>query len=324
MSMMMRKGSCLWLYAGFVLATMGASVAQATPTSLKWDPPSYDFGRVPYGSGPSEPHEFTLTNMGESQLTIKRWQSSWAAWWPDAGDPFWTPTPSDCHILEPGESCSVEFVFDPLHPGIGTGSEVVKSENAEEDWSQVSFTGEGVGPWIPVTPGSLAFGSVDVGATTDRQTVTLESQSHSPEGFRIESISFTPPSGGPLSTSPFQVVGGTCRVGESLAQGKTCTIEVAMAPTISGEFLSELEITDTAPDSPQSVEVGGTATATAVSNGQGSVQSAGAAAATSSSSAASVTRACPRGKRRVVRKGRQLCVKGVRHRRHPPHAKTRR
>ncbi len=48
-----------------VLATVGAPVAPGATASLEWDPPAYDFGPVPYGSGPSEPHEFTLTIPGE-------------------------------------------------------------------------------------------------------------------------------------------------------------------------------------------------------------------------------------------------------------------
>ncbi|HKB50119.1 MAG TPA: choice-of-anchor D domain-containing protein [Solirubrobacterales bacterium] len=291
------------------LATVGVSAVLAAPTNLEFDPPSYDFGQVPYGSGPSKPHEFTLTNTGETQLVTEHWRSAWLAYWQGAPDPFWAPSSSDCHILEPGESCSIELVFDPLHPGIWRGWQEVRSQIEGEPWTELELSGEGIGPWVPVTPGHLAFESVTVGMATDPQTITLESQDR--EEFRIEDISFTPVSGGWPLSSPFQVVGGSCHEGASLAPGKTCTIEVVMTPTVSGLFQSELEITDTAPGSPQSVELKGTATPA-----DGPLIS----RPTATTQPARVKRACPKGRRKAIKKGRRICVKRRRHRRHPAHA----
>lgn len=310
---MMRRGlrACFGVGAFLmVLATVGVSAALAATASLEWDPPAYDFGPVPYESGPSEPHEFTLTNTGETQLVTKSWRSRWVAYWPEAPDPFWV-TSSNCHTLEPEESCSIGVVFDPIHPGIWRGWQRVRSQIEEEPWIELELSGEGTGPWIPVTPEHVVFESVAVGRTTTPRIITLESQDR--EKFRIEDISSTPVGGWPLSSTPFQVVGGSCHEGESLAPGKTCTIEVVMAPTVSGLFQSKLEITDTAPDSPQSVELEGTAAAAP----------ADVAAVTSRPTAtppARLKRACPKGKRKVVRKGRRICVKAPRHRQHPAHA----
>jgi|SRR6187549_805517 len=290
-----------------VLATVGVSGALAEPTNVEFDPPSYDFGQVPYGSGPSEPHEFTLTNTGETQLVTKHWRSVWLAYWPGAPDPFGASSPSDCHILEPEESCTIEMVFNPLHPGTWRGWQQVRSQIEGEPWTELKLSGEGVGPWVPVTPGHLTFESVTVGNTTGPQTITLESQDR--EELRIEDISFTPVVGWPLS-SPFQVVGGSCHEGESLAPGEVCTIEVAMTPTVSGLFKSELQITDTAPDSPQSVELEGTATAAPADGLLTSPPSA-------TTRSARAKRACPKGRRKAIRKGRRICVKRRRHRRHP-------
>jgi hypothetical protein len=312
--MMTRRGlrACFGVGAFLmVLATVGAPAALGATASLEWDPPAYDFGPVPYGSGPSEPHDFTLTNTGDTQLVTKHWRSSWVAYWPEAPDPFWAPSPSGCHILEPGESCSIELVFDPPHPGIWRGWQKVRSQIEGEPWTELELSGEGTGPWVPVTPEHLVFESVTVGTTTDPQTITLESQDR--EEFRIEDISSKPVGGWPLPSTPFQIVGGSCHEGESLAPGKTCTIKVVMAPTVSGLFQSKLEITDTAPDSPQSVELEGTATA-APADGQPLIPGDGVAAV--------LKRACPKGKRKVVKKGRRICVKTRRHRQHPAHAAT--
>lgn len=289
-----------------IFATVGTSATLAATTNLKWDPPAYDFGPVPYMSGPSEPHEFTVTNTGETQLVPKHWRSRWVGYWPEGGSPFWDPSPSTCPALEPGESCSVELVFDPAHPGFWRGWQKVRSDIEGEPWVDVELTGYGTGPWVPVTPERLVFESVAVGMTTDPQTITLESQDR--EELRIEDISFTPVGGGLLSSTPFQVVGGSCHEGASLAPGKTCTIEIVMAPTVSGLFRAKLKIIDTAPDSPQSVELEGTATA-ASANGQ--------PLTTATTPPARLKRTCPRGKRKVVKKGRRICVKKRRHRQRP-------
>jgi hypothetical protein len=312
--MMTRRGLRASLSMGaflMVLATATAPTALGAPPSLKWDPPAYDFGPVAYGSGPSEPHEFTLTNTGESQLMIKRWRSSWEDPWPEPSDPFGAASPSDCHILEPGESCSVELVFEPLHPGVWRGWQKVKSQIDEEPWTEVELTGEGTGPWVPLTPEHLAFESA-VGRTAAPQIITLESQV--PKELRIEGMSFAPVGDSPLSPAPFHVVGGTCHEGESIAPGQTCTIEVVMAPTVSGFMQSKLEITDNAPDSPQSVQLGGTATA-APESGQ-TLMPDGVVAIVSQ------PRACRKGKRRVLRKGRRICAKTRRHRQHSAHSAT--
>lgn len=287
-----------------MLATVGMSAALASTTNLEWDPPAYDFGPVPYRAGPSEPHSFTLTNTGEIQLVAEHWRSRWLAYWPEAEDPFWASSPSDCDVLEPGESCSVELVFDPAHPGIWQGWQRVRSQVEGEPWVDLKLSGEGTGPWVPVTPEHLAFGSVLAGTTTTPQVITLESQDR--EKLRIDDISPTLV-GGPQSAAPFQVVGGSCHEGESLAPGKTCTIEVVMAPTAPGVFESKLKITDTAPDSPQSIGLEGTATAVA-------------SPPSVTTPPAHLKRACSKGKRKVVKKGRRICVRTRRHRRHSPRA----
>jgi hypothetical protein len=287
-----------------MFAAVGAPAAVAAATNLEWDPPAYDFGSVPYMSGPSEPHEFTVTNIGETELVPNHWRSRWLAYWPEAEDPFWDPSPSTCPALEPGESCAVELVFDPAHPGIWKGWQRVRSDIEEEPWVDVELTGYGAGPWVPVTPDHLAFEAVAVGLTTTPQTITLESQDR--EELEIEDISSTPVDG-----APFQVIGGSCHEGESLAPGKTCTIEVVMAPTVPGLFQSKLKITDTAPDSPQSIKLEGTATA----NGQPVTS-----LSTATAPHARLKRACPKGRRKAVKKGRRSCVKTHRHHQHPAHA----
>jgi hypothetical protein len=290
--------------------------ASGAPQSLQWDPPSYDFGPVTYATGPSEAHEFTLTNIGVSPVVIQNWRYRFGAAWPGAEDPFWSPadTATPCLVstrtLEPGESCSIEIVFEPLHPGNWWSSVRVRGEG-EELWTELGVSGEAVGPWVPVTPSHLSFESVPVGATTMSQTIVVENQD--PEELTIEGITT---SAEPLSSSPFRVVGGTCDVGGSLAPGATCTIKIAMSPTEVGILRSELEISDSAPDSPQSVGLEGAATPgpvnvqTAVPGGAPPVL----APAHTLPSPSPGRRRCPKGRHRIVKKGHQICAK--KHRAH--------
>jgi hypothetical protein len=313
------------------LASLGAPTAMAVPGSLEWNPSFYDFGPVPYGSGPTEPREFTLTNTGESQVVIKNWRYRYVEAWPEAWDPFGSPTSASTsnpcvgggQSLEPGEGCSIQLVFEPLHPGSWWSAVRVRGEG-EELWTELPVSGEGVGPWVPLTPNHLAFRSVTSGMTTMPQTIVVENQD--PKELRIESISTTAPSGGagPLSSSPFRVVGGTCQKGVSLAPGKTCTVEVLMAPTDAGAVQSKLEIFDSAPDSPQSVGLEGTAVAVP-STGQPVVQESAATVTLPAitptimpASPGPIKRACPKGKRRIVKKGHGICVKA-----HRPHRNSR-
>ena len=110
----------------------------------------------------------------------------------------------------------------------------------------------------------------------------------------------------------FRSVGGTCHAGELIAPGETCTIEVAMAPTVSGLLQSELEITDTAPGSPQSVELEGTATTGPAIDQPVPPQPI-------ATRHAHVKRPCPKGKRKILKKGRRFCLKTRRHHRHSAH-----
>ena len=93
---MMRRGQrALFGMGGFlmVLATVSAPLALGATPSWEFDTPSYDFGAKPYQSGPSEPHEFTLTNTGETPLVAKAVGYKWSERRCLAGS--WAPVPGD-------------------------------------------------------------------------------------------------------------------------------------------------------------------------------------------------------------------------------------
>lgn len=295
-----------------VMASLIVPAAKGATASWEFDRSEFYFAPAPYGLGPTQPHVFTLTNTGETQLVAKTWGFKWSAVaaWIGEGPRFQVIS-SECQnrTLDPGESCSVEVAFDPLHAGWVSATLRFKTQNGEVPYASVTLRGEGTGPAIPATPDHLAFGPVAVGTTSPPQTITLEGQS-TMYAYRLEDISFVSPSSG-----PFKIVGGSCQKGLQLSPGETCTIEVAMTPTEAGDFRSTLAVTDWAPESPQSVEVEGTATPAPPTNNPPLTSGAGVTlGSTVTTSPTPLKRACPRGKRKVIRKGRRVCIKRRRHR----------
>lgn len=310
-----------------LLATVSAPVALGATTSWEFDTPSYDFGPKPYGSGPSEPHEFTLTNTGETTLTAKTWGYKWAdvAAWLELGPPFHV-TSSNCQkrTLEPNESCFVDVAADPIREGHWNGAIMVKSQNEEVPIASVSLSGEGTGPALPVSPDHLVFKSVTVGSTSAPQTITLEEKSF--YSYLIREVHFGPWPGQPVTSGPFRIVGDTC-LGVQLDPRKTCTIEVVMAPTEVGTFQAEIEIGDVAPEAPQTVMIEGTAIAPPPvveqppngSDGAGAITSLPGPAPGPVTSSVPAKRTCPKGKRWIVKKGRRICIKKRGRHRHAAH-----
>jgi hypothetical protein len=113
-------------------------------------------------------------------------------------------------------------------------------------------------PTVSLSPGQGAFGSQSVGTTSNPITFTLTNNGSS---------SLNVPSGGATLTgtdkAQFAISSDGCS-GQTVAPGASCSVAVSFAPTAAGTYtIASLQITDNAPDSPQSVPVSGTGVATA-------------------------------------------------------------
>jgi uncharacterized repeat protein (TIGR01451 family) len=87
-----------------------------------------------------------------------------------------------------------------------------------------------VAPQLSVTPVSHDFGEVgvlDAAATT----FTLNNDGSSTTELTLGSIGFTG-----SDSNAYQVLGGSCVVGDSLAGGADCTVEVTFAPDMAADF----------------------------------------------------------------------------------------
>ena len=102
------------------------------------------------------------------------------------------------------------------------------------------------GPNLLVSPGSVAFGRVEIGETTAATTITLTNN-----GTADATISSITSSGGPFTLDQ---TGADL----SLAVGESTTISVTYAPTATGDDTGTITVTSNDPNSPQTINLFGT------------------------------------------------------------------
>jgi hypothetical protein len=133
-----------------------------------------------------------------------------------------------------GQTCSLDFpLANPLQPTYGG--------NCDAFISKVSFL-EG----IALNPSGLVFPTQSLGTMSPPQTVTLTNGDISQT---ISKISVTGTAAGDFAE--------TNNCPDSLASGAQCTITVTFTPTAVGIRKASVEITDSAPGSPQYISLTG-------------------------------------------------------------------
>lgn len=298
-----------------ILCTPGASGASY---AWEFETETYDYGPQLAG-GPPVQHAFVLTNTGETKIERILWGIRWYLG-PEGTQPlderlFRLETP-ECRTLKPGESCTMTVGFAPVTLGAKYGELQAYTGREGPPGIGVELRGKGASPQVALEPERLDFGTVEVGRSSAPQTITIENQGDL--GLAITSISLVEPTF--QSTGGFQLAGAGCQAGQMVPPGGSCTIQIAFAPSGAGTLRSDLSISDDAPATPQSLELLGTGelpTSPSSSGGDG----------VTPSSATPIGRqpeppTCPKGKRRVVRKGERICVRihrrhRVRHRHRP-------
>ncbi len=106
-------------------------------------------------------------------------------------------------------------------------------------------------PSASVSPASLSFPSITVGAASIAQSVTVSNA-----GSAALSISTITVSGADFARS-----GGTCTAGGSVAAGSSCTIGIVFSPQSAGAHTGSISISHNATGSPSAVSLSGTAAA---------------------------------------------------------------
>ncbi len=188
----------------------------------------------------------TLTNTGTAALTI----SGITLGGTNAGDFARTGTCA-AGAVAAGASCTLTATFTPTVAGARTASLSVAS-NAPNSPHAVNLSGTGTAappppaPVASITPPSLSFGNVVVGASSATQMVTVANTGNA--ALNVGAV--TP-------TGPYTATG--C-ANTAVAAGSNCTITVTFKPTAAGAANGSLAIAHNAAGGSGSVALSGTGT----------------------------------------------------------------
>jgi hypothetical protein len=172
-------------------------------------PTSQDFGSVVIGYT-SAAQTFTWTNNSIFAATV----SSAAI----SGDTEFAITSNTCNSVAVGASCTITVVFSATALGARAATLTVVSSGTS---LSVSLTGTGI-PGFTLSPNTLSFGSLDVGASSAPQTLTLTSMANIALAV-------------PQFTAPSEYSVNTAACGGVLGAGASCPILVTFKPTVTGE-----------------------------------------------------------------------------------------
>ena len=241
-----------------VTDTAGSQSAQLTGTGVAPQPAvtlvpgSLTFPTTAQGST-SSAQTVTLTNSGTAPLHISSISPS------GANFSDFNIASNNCGGTNPvNASCTLSVVFSPVGDGLRTAS-ITINDDAPGSRQSVELTGTGSGPSVvrsavTLAPALLSFGILTQGATSAPQSVTLTSSGTA--ALHISSVALTG-----ANPTDFVMTNGCTQA--SYPTGLACSIGLAFSPSAAGQRAATLTITDDAPNSPQTVALGGSANSAA-------------------------------------------------------------
>jgi len=183
----------------------------------------------------------TLTNTGTATLTILGLQTS---------ADFSAST--NCSTLVAGASCIVTAGFTPQNSsqaGTGAGMRIGAveiSSNSSTSLEFISLVGVASAPTLLLSPASLSFGSVLLGAS---ETMGEQISNTGAGGVTFSGIS---------ATGDYSVASSSCpSTGGALAAGASCSVQVSFLPLQTGTLSGTLSITSSATSLPLTVPLTG-------------------------------------------------------------------
>ena len=166
----------------------------------------------------------------------------------------WSVTYNNCGTVYAASNCEIDVRFQPQSPGLITGTLTIpNSTNASP--LVVNLNGTGLAPVnsIVATPLSLGFADTVVGATTGTESVTFYNPGNAPVKVTGASVL------GGVNAGEFVVTSDGCN-NATIQPGSYCAVYLQFAPTGSaGTRSATLTITDSAPGSPHSASLNGSA-----------------------------------------------------------------
>jgi len=227
-------------------------------------PLTVNFGSQPENTASPSPAVVYLQNIGSQAMTL----ASVGLGGTDVSqftiDPGGANGFAGCQLqgsIAPGGTCVVQISFTPTSQGsfqaeLGFVDNSGNSTSAEQV-VPISGAGVAMAPIADVSPASLTYGSLTVGAVSAAQTVTLTNNGSA--ALNVPAIGLT---GANASEFAIQASGTTCPLTSgSIAIKGSCTVAVEFTPQDAGSMNASLSFTDNASGSPQQVALSGTATA---------------------------------------------------------------
>src|SRR5579871_1258918 len=224
-----------WIEATVVLS--GNGVSAPTPGYLTV-PSTLNLGTVSVVTSQSQ--TLALTNSSGYTVTISPATPS--------GSGFRVSGLTFPYSLAAGKSVNLAVTFSPAAAGADSATLAISS-NASDSYVAVALAGSGANPVTPgtltITPASISFGSVNLGAS-QTQSLTLANSGGS--SLTISAAT--------LSGSGYSVSGPAFPY--SLAAGKTANLSVTFAPTATGSDNAALGLSSNASDPSLAVSFSGT------------------------------------------------------------------
>jgi hypothetical protein len=219
----------------------GTPTAGVSPTSVLF--PSQAVGSQ------AAPQTVTVANTGTAPLTITGAIVSGTG----AGA-FGVSTAGggECAGTNPtvpvGSTCIITITFSPTSTGAFAATLTI-SDNAANSPQTIPIQGSGTSPSLAIAPTSAAFGTDTMGIESSAVPITIANAGSST--ITISSVTLTGP-----AMSDFSVPNNCV---PALGAGKSCTINVSFSPTQPGTRSATISVADSAPQSPQTIMVSGTA-----------------------------------------------------------------
>jgi hypothetical protein len=185
----------------------------------------------------SQAQQITLTNSGDLPLTLIAAQIT-------SGD--FTVVNACGNSLNPHSACSINVAFAPKNVGVISGQLTVSDQYRTQT---ITLNGIGLAPpGVSLAPFStVTFPATGVGLSSTAQTVTLTNNGGVP--LLVQSVTIA---------GDFVIVPGSNTCGSTVAVSTACTLQVAFAPTVGGPRAGTLIVSDSAPNSPQTLSLTGT------------------------------------------------------------------
>lgn len=233
-------------------ASMRFNVGSPAPV-LSVSPGAIFFGPINLGGELGEPGEFTLANPGSETVQVNSATVTGA----EAGSFRILANASTCYTqanpgrIEPGHSCQIVAVFDPLAEGRNQANLRIQSSSVTSP-DLIPLAGVGLPRLLPgaaISPQTVSFGNRQAGTRSPVQIVTLTSNG-------TGDLTVNGPGLSGMNPGQFKVTSDNCS-SRVIATGNHCEIGVQFAPSGVGGRAAALVVSTDAAGADTTVDLSG-------------------------------------------------------------------